>query len=190
VAATKRNLREEVERSKFREDLYFRLSVVPIAVPPLRSRREDIPQLVEHFVDQARKRDPAAASVGLSRETISALSAHDWPGNVRELRNVLDRAIYIATAGGEREVQLLDLPVAATAQPGPVAALADTFNAGKSYRESRADFEADFERRYVSWLLDRHHGNISAAAREAKMDRKHLYDLARRHGLRREPGGS
>ena len=71
---------------------------------------------------------------------------------MRELRNVLDRAIYIATAGGEREV--------------------------------RDEFEADFERRYVGWLLDRHAGNISAAAREAKMDRKHLYDLARRHGLR------
>ena len=99
---------------------------------------------------------------------------------MRELRNVLDRAIYIATAGGERELTLLDLPVtAAVANQGPTA-----FDAKKSYREVRDEFEADFERRYVGWLLDRHAGNISAAAREAKMDRKHLYDLARRHGLR------
>jgi transcriptional regulator with GAF, ATPase, and Fis domain len=180
IAATKRDLKAEVERGKFREDLYFRLAVVPVHVPPLRSRREDIPPLVERFLDIARKRDPVAAAVALSPGTLAALAAHDWPGNVRELRNVLDRAIYIATAGGERELTLLDLPVtAAVASQGPTA-----FDATKSYREVRDEFEADFERRYVGWLLDRHAGNISAAAREAKMDRKHLYDLARRHGLR------
>jgi transcriptional regulator with GAF, ATPase, and Fis domain len=180
VAATKRDLKAEVERGKFREDLYFRLAVVPVNVPPLRSRREDIPPLVERFLDLARRRDPAAAAVTLSPGTLAALAAHDWPGNIRELRNVLDRAIYIATAGGERELKLLDLPVtAAVANQGPTA-----FDAKKSYREVRDEFEADFERRYVGWLLDRHAGNISAAAREAKMDRKHLYDLARRHGLR------
>jgi transcriptional regulator with GAF, ATPase, and Fis domain len=180
VAATKRDLKAEVERGKFREDLYFRLAVVPVHVPPLRSRREDIPPLVERFLDLARRRDPVAAAVTLSPGTLAALAAHDWPGNVRELRNVLDRAIYIATAGGERELKLLDLPVtAAVANQGPTA-----FDAKKSYREVRDEFEADFERRYVGWLLDRHAGNISAAAREAKMDRKHLYDLARRHGLR------
>jgi transcriptional regulator with GAF, ATPase, and Fis domain len=179
IAATKRDLKAEVERGKFREDLYFRLAVVPVHVPPLRSRREDITPLVERFLELARRRDPAA-SVTLSAGTLAALAAHDWPGNVRELRNVLDRAIYMATAGGERELRLLDLPVtAAVANQGPTA-----FDAKKSYREVRDEFEADFERRYVAWLLDRHAGNISAAAREAKMDRKHLYDLARRHGLR------
>lgn len=185
VAATKRNLREEVERGKFREDLYFRLSVVPITITPLRQRREDIPALVERFLESARKRIPEAASVTLSRETLAALSAHDWPGNVRELRNVLDRAIYVAAAGGEREVRLVDLPVSPTPLGNAPAAF-PAFEPAKSYREVRADFEADFERRYVSWLLDRHAGNISAAAREAKMDRKHLYDLARKHGLRGE----
>jgi transcriptional regulator with GAF, ATPase, and Fis domain len=179
IAATKRDLKAEVERGKFREDLYFRLAVVPVHVPPLRSRREDVPPLVERFLDLARRRDPAA-SVTLSAETLAALAAHDWPGTVRELRNVLDRAIYMATAGGERELKLLDLPVtAAVANQGPTA-----FDSKKSYREVRDEFEADFERRYVGWLLERHAGNISAAAREAKMDRKHLYDLARRHGLR------
>jgi transcriptional regulator with GAF, ATPase, and Fis domain len=180
VAATKRDLKAEVERGKFREDLYFRLAVVPVQVPPLRSRREDIPPLVERFLELARRRDPGAASVTLSPGTLAALAAHDWPGNVRELRNVLDRAIYIATAGGEQELRFLDLPVAAAVTShGPSA-----FEPQKSYREVRDEFEADFERRYVGWLLERHQGNISAAAREAKMDRKHLYDLARRHGLR------
>jgi transcriptional regulator with GAF, ATPase, and Fis domain len=182
IAATKRNLKHEVERGKFREDLYFRLAVVPITVPPLRTRRDDIPALVEHFLDLAKKRDPQAAAVSLSRETVAALSAHDWPGNVRELRNVLDRAIYLATASGEKELRLVDLPVMATMADSNGAML--DFDPGRSYRETRSVFEADFERRYVSWLLERHNGNISAAAREAKMDRKHLYDLARKHGLR------
>jgi transcriptional regulator with GAF, ATPase, and Fis domain len=180
VAATKRDLKAEVERGKFREDLYFRLAVVPIAVPPLRTRREDVPPLVERFLELARKRDPAAARISLSPATLSALTAHDWPGNVRELRNVLDRAIYIATAGGENDVKLVDLPVTATAGTASPA----HFDPEKSYREVRETFEAEFERRYVSWLLGRHGDNISAAARAAKMDRKHLYDLARRHGLR------
>jgi transcriptional regulator with GAF, ATPase, and Fis domain len=180
IAASKRNLPDETARGKFREDLYFRLAVVPLTVPPLRQRREDVPALVEHFLALARQRDPAA-DVTLSRETLSALAAHDWPGNVRELRNVLDRAIYIATASGEREVRLVDLPVSAGAG-GELAAA--SFSAEQSYRETRAAFEAEFERAYVAWLLGRHDGNVSAAAREAKMDRKHLYDLARKHGLR------
>jgi transcriptional regulator with GAF, ATPase, and Fis domain len=187
IAATKRHLKAEVDRGKFREDLYFRLSVVPVTVPPLRTRREDTPALVEHFLELARKRDPSSSGISLSRETISSLSAHDWPGNVRELRNVLDRAIYIAAASGENEVSLVDLPVAGSA--GGVKAALD-FDASLSYREVRASFEADFERCYVSWLLDRHSGNISAAAREARMDRKHLYDLARKHGLRGDRGNS
>ena len=188
VAATKRNLKEEVERGKFREDLYFRLSVVPITVPPLRTRREDVPALVEQFLDLARKRDPSASAISLTRETVSALAAHDWPGNVRELRNVLDRAIYIAAAGGEHEIRLVDLPVSPGSISGSLPSAANAgypaFDSEKSYREIRSDFESEFERRYVAWLLDRHSGNISAAAREAKMDRKHLYDLARKRGLR------
>ncbi|MBK7582252.1 MAG: sigma 54-dependent Fis family transcriptional regulator [Myxococcales bacterium] len=182
LAATKRNLKEEVERGKFREDLYFRLAVVPIHVPALRQRREDIPMLVEHFLSLAKTRDPNAASVHLAKDTISALGAHDWPGNVRELRNVLDRAIYIATASGQTDVRLVDLPVSAkTPAAGPAAF---EFDASETYREVKTRFETEFEKAFVGWLLERHAGNISAAARHAKMDRKHLYDLARKHGLR------
>jgi transcriptional regulator with GAF, ATPase, and Fis domain len=179
IAATKRNLREEVERGKFREDLYFRLAVVPLTMPPLRIRREDVPALVDCFLEAARKRDPRLAEVKISPETRSALAAHDWPGNVRELRNVLDRALYVAAAGGDRDLRLVDLPISAgAARPVPA------FDPARTYREIRATFETEFERNYVSWLLGRHDGNISAAAREAKMDRKYLYDLARKHGLR------
>jgi len=173
IAATKRDLQREVAGGKFREDLYFRLAVVPVTVPPLRGRREDIPLLVQHILKSAQGVD-----LSVSPETMTALSAHDWPGNVRELRNVLERAIYMAQATGSQEIGMVTLPSAA----GSEAAF--HFEPDKSYRETRAKYDSEFEKRYVKWLLGRHQGNISAAAREAKMDRKHLHDMAKKHGLR------
>ena len=174
VAATKRNLLREVHAGKFREDLYFRLAVVPITVPSLRARREDIPKLVEHILKAS------GGGLSVSEETMQGLSAHDWPGNVRELRNVLDRAIYMAKATGQGELNLVSIPMTSTTGPGDAMA----FDPAKSYRETRAKYDTDFERKYVKWLLGRHAGNVSAAAREAKMDRKHLHDMAKKHGLR------
>jgi transcriptional regulator with GAF, ATPase, and Fis domain len=173
VAATKRNLPREVEAGKFREDLYFRLAVVPITVPALRSRREDIPLLVEHILKAG------GGGLTVSEETLQTLVAHDWPGNVRELRNVLERGVYMSRATGQTEVNLVSLPVASGS-----GGEAFQFEAGRSYRETRAKYDAEFERRYVKWILGRHAGNVSAAAREAKMDRKHLHDIAKKHGLR------
>jgi transcriptional regulator with GAF, ATPase, and Fis domain len=173
IAATKRNLQREVQAGKFREDLYFRLAVVPVTVPPLRARREDIPPLVRHILKGC------GASLTVSDETMQVLMAHDWPGNVRELRNVLERTVYLARASGQTELNLVTLPTAA-GTGGEVF----QFEPAKSYRETRAKFDAEFERRYVKWLLGRHSGNVSAAAREAKMDRKHLHDMAKKHGLR------
>jgi transcriptional regulator with GAF, ATPase, and Fis domain len=180
LAATKRQLKDEVARGKFREDLYFRLAVVPLLVPPLRARREDIPHLVAHFLKLAQARDPRLAQVSLSSSTVQGLAAHDWPGNVRELRNVLDRTLYMAAASGEQELQLVDFPVSAGGSGGMMS----TFDDNKSYRELRTELENEFEKHYVTWLLSRHDGNLSQAARAAKMDRKHLHDLARKHNLR------
>jgi transcriptional regulator with GAF, ATPase, and Fis domain len=177
VVATKRNLQREVLGGKFREDLYFRLAVVPITVPPLRTRRDDIPALVHHILKTN------GGGVSVSDETMQGLVAHDWPGNVRELRNVLDRSLYLARAAGQPELSLVSLPM--SGGPSAVAASdAFQFEAGKTYRETRARYDAEFERRYVKWLLGRHGGNVSAAARDAKMDRKHLHDMAKKHGLR------
>jgi transcriptional regulator with GAF, ATPase, and Fis domain len=175
IAATKRNLLREVQGGRFREDLYFRLAVVPVTVPPLRARREDIPVIARHIL----KVTAAGSDYSLSDETLEAMMAHDWPGNVRELRNVLERAVYLAQATGSTE---LGLVMAAPTAPGTDQAF--QFEAGKSYRDTRAKFEGEFERRYVKWLLARHGGNVSAAARDAKMDRKHLHDVAKKHGLR------
>jgi len=173
LVATRRNLQREVEAGKFREDLYFRLAVVPVTVPPLRVRREDIPPLVEHILSAN------GAGLTVSAETMQGLAAHDWPGNVRELRNVLERSIYLARAAGGTELSLVSLPTS-----GGGAGDVFQFEPGKSYRETRARYEGEFERRYVKWLLGRHGGNVSAAARDAKMDRKHLHDMAKKHGLR------
>ena len=173
IAATKRNLQREVQAGKFREDLYFRLAVVPITVPALRARRDDIPALVQHILKAS------GGGLTISDETMQGLVAHDWPGNVRELRNVLERGVYLARATGQAELHLVSLPGA-----GPAGGDVFQFEPGKSYRETRAKFDAEFERRYVKWLLGRHSGNVSAAAREAKMDRKHLHDMAKKHGLR------
>ena len=188
VAASKRNLKMEVERGKFREDLYFRLAVVPIELPPLRERRDDIPVLVRTLLARIAESDPSGTTpTTLSDETLDALAAHDWPGNIRELRNVLERAAYLSRAAGYDEVQLGTLPFAGSAKPAtdadPAAALMPDFDPDKSYRDTKSEWEAEFERRYVTWLLDRSEGNISAAARAADMDRKYLHKLVRKHGL-------
>jgi len=178
VAATCRDLRAEVAAGRFREDLYYRLAVVSLHVPPLRDRREDIPVLAEHLVESGTK---------IPEGIMAKLVDHDWPGNVRELRNVLDRLSVMASA--PNELQLFDTPQVerVAEEPKPREPAREPYDPSLSYRETRARFEAGFEASYVHWLLARNGGNVSAAAREARMDRNHLSDLARRHGLRIKP---
>ena len=185
IAASKRNLKMEVERGKFREDLFFRLAVVPIELPPLRERRDDIPMLVDHLLGVLSEQDPTADRLTISPSALDGLRGHDWPGNIRELRNVLERAVYITRANGKSEVDLMGVPLMGGALPpsGGGSAGLPPFDEGKSYRQTKAEFEEMFEKKYVGWLLERNGGNISAAAREADMDRKYLYKLAKKHGL-------
>jgi DNA-binding NtrC family response regulator len=186
LSASKRNLRLEVERGKFREDLFFRLSVVSVDLPSLRERREDIPLLARHLLakldDGPSRGLPALA---IESGTLEGLMSHDWPGNVRELRNVIERALYLSRAQGREELVLSALPSAPSAGSQAQALIGESgFEPGLSYREQRARFEESFERAYVEWLLGRHEGNVSAAAREVDMDRKYLYKLAKKHGLK------
>jgi transcriptional regulator with GAF, ATPase, and Fis domain len=103
IAATNRDLKAAVREGKFREDLYYRLAVVPLELPPLRERREDIPLLAQHLM--GRVREQLVVDVSLSRDALAVLETHSWPGNVRELENVLVRAAIMAAAAGDREVR-------------------------------------------------------------------------------------
>ena len=173
IAATRKDLRSEVEKGKFREDLYFRLNVVPITAPSLRERREDIPLLIDSMLGKL-----AEGPVTLTEQTRQALMAHDWPGNVRELRNVIERALALGADPG-----MLVAPLGATESRG--AALRDgiEFEAGMSFRDTKEKWNELFERRYLAWLIKRADGNISKAARDADMDRKYLHKLLRKYGI-------
>ena len=178
IAATNRDLRQEVNRGTFRSDLYYRLNIVRIRLPPLRERREDIPLLVAHFYEQlARSGDPRPPA-----ELVEAFSRQDWPGNVRELRAAVERAILMqdpelwfeATLGSE-----------ATAEnPGAVPAVDHEEDiALGSFRAAKERAVARWERGYVEALVRKSGGNLSRAARTAHMDRNHLRELVRRHGV-------
>jgi transcriptional regulator with GAF, ATPase, and Fis domain len=174
IAATRKDLRSEVEKGKFREDLYFRLNVVPITAPPLRERREDIPLLIDAMLVKL-----GPGGIALSEATRAALMAHDWPGNVRELRNVIERALALGADPG--------MLVAPLGEGGPPkgAQLRDgiEFEPGVSFRDTKEKWTELFERRYLTWLIKRADGNISKAARDADMDRKYLHKLLRKYGI-------
>src|SRR5437868_9160312 len=174
IAATRKDLRSEVEKGKFREDLYFRLNVVPITAPPLRDRREDIPLLIDAMLGKL-----APGPVELTDATRAALMAHDWPGNVRELRNVIERALALGADPG-----MLVAPLGPV-EPGKGAQLRDgiEFEPGVSFRDTKEKWNELFERRYLAWLIKRADGNISKAARAADMDRKYLHKLLRKYGI-------
>ena len=176
IAATRKDLRSEVEKGKFREDLYFRLNVVPITAPSLRERREDIPLLIDAMMG---KLAGGAGGATLSEATQAALMAHDWPGNVRELRNVIERALAL---GGDPGMLVAPL---GNELPSKGAQLRDgiEFEPGVSFRDTKEKWNELFERRYLTWLITRADGNISKAARDADMDRKYLHKLLRKYGI-------
>jgi transcriptional regulator with GAF, ATPase, and Fis domain len=178
IAATKQDLAKEVAKGKFREDLYFRLSVVPIHMPSLRDRKEDLPLLAQSFL---KKLDGPPRE--LDEGALQTLMTHDWPGNVRELRNVLERGVYLSSpsSAGPGPVKLVQLPNPGEA--GSDAGLSNAFDPTLSYRDNKEKWENEFEKRYLRWLMQRAQGNISRAAREADMDRKYLHKLLKKHAI-------
>ena len=165
LAATHRDLRAEVNAGRFRADLYYRLAVAKIAIPPLRERTEDIEALVRHFV----QRLTGVAELGPLAGVLDELRAQPWSGNVRELRNVVEAALVM----GELDI---------AGAPRPTTKLVP--GALPTYRDARAAALARFEGEYLRTLIDRAGGNASEAARLARMDRPYLLTLLRKHGLR------
>ena len=176
VAATNRDLRAEIAAKTFREDLYYRLAVIRVTLPPVRERGGDIPFLVEHFVKQF----AGGRNLVATADDLAKLARHSWPGNVRELRNVLERACVLSR--GEN----LNLDDALVEASTPAA----SFRTDLPFKEAKGQLVEQFEREYIVDLMKRHKLNLSAAAREAQIDRKHLRELLRKYGMdpREAPG--
>jgi DNA-binding NtrC family response regulator len=170
VAATHRDLRHEVNRSRFRADLFYRLAVLRVRVPALRERRDDIALLVRHFHAQL------AAGDLLPDDLVTALARQSWPGNVRELRSAVQRAVVLGDASG-------------WADGSRRKAVPDLTDLERTYSDSKEDAIARWERGYVARLLEQFSGNLSHAARSVGMSRNYLRKLAVRYGLRGEADG-
>src|SRR5436305_4567625 len=187
IAATNTNPEQAVQSALLREDLYYRLRVVPIHVPSLRERPEDIPLLAERFLAHywTRHRDPTTPVPKLSKGALWALGAHAWPGNVRELQNVIEHAVVLLEPGAE--VRPEDIPFIESGATDPEK-LADEEPEGdeSSYYSARDRLLARFDRRYLTRVVMRAGGNLSKAARLAQVDRTTFYRLMERHGLQRD----
>ncbi|MCL4177398.1 MAG: sigma-54 dependent transcriptional regulator [Verrucomicrobia bacterium] len=169
IAASNVSLEDAMRHGRFRQDLYYRLSVLSIDLPPLRERQEDVPLLARHFIGRyvAEFKRPARE---LTPEALRLLRTHPWPGNVRELENVVQRAVLLS------ETTVID--ASQLGLPAQPAASGDT-----SFKYLKGKAVHDFERRYLADLLGEHAGNISAAARAAGKNRRAFWELLRKHQL-------
>jgi anaerobic nitric oxide reductase transcription regulator len=191
LAATNRNLEQEVEAGRFRADLFHRLNVYPLIVPPLRERQDDIPLLAGHFCDLTRRR-LGLGSVRLRSDALSLLQQHRWPGNVRELENVLSRAILKASSRVPKGEPVIVTSVYLAGDIGnacecePIEAPAQNINLHLSQGRSLREMVENFQKDLIRNALARNKGNWAAAARDLGMHRSNLHNLADRLGLRRE----
>jgi two-component system, NtrC family, response regulator AtoC len=172
VTATNRELKAMVDKGTFREDLFYRLNIVLITVPPLRERRGDIPLLATHFLNHWKKAYDKDVR-GFSAEAMAELLAHDWPGNVRELENRVQQLVVLATGPLIQSAGL----------GGGGAEQIVAFTSDGTFTEEKRRVVAEFEREYVRRAIERSHGNLSEAARTAGLDRKNFWVLAKKHGL-------
>jgi DNA-binding NtrC family response regulator len=180
ISASNKNVKALVEANAFREDLYYRLNVIEITLPPLRERMDDIVLLAGHFLEQACA-EQGLPRRRLSRDAVKVLLAHDWPGNVRELENAIRRAVIVSdgpvlSAGDV----ILGEPHSPRFHTDGLLAL--------PYEEAKARVQSEFQRAYVDRLLKRHKGNVSQAARTSGVTRQALYKMMKRSGVR-EAGG-
>ncbi len=175
IAATNTPLDGLIQEGKFRADLYYRLSVFTICLPPLRERKEDILDLAEHFIDKYCS--TVVIRPRLSEAAMRVLLEYRWPGNVRELENTIQRAVFMAE-GPLIEPESLGIP----GQDGPISALSDALEE-QSYKAQKRRVIETFEREYLTRLMIAHAGNVSQAARAAGKERRDLGKLLKRHRL-------
>ena len=176
VAATNRLLRQAVASRQFREDLYFRLSVFPVTIPPLRDRKEDIPKLAHHFVERVAR--DVGKKVTLSGEALAMLVAHPWPGNVRELQNAIERAVILAD--GER---LMPRHLSLTTQAGATEDPWDMLDWSGTLADVSARFAAEAEKRKIAYALRQANGDKGRASDLLQINFKTLSAKLRQYGM-------
>jgi DNA-binding NtrC family response regulator len=198
IAATNRNLEDEVKAGRFRQDLFYRLSVVRLFLPPLRERPEDIQLLIKHFLGEAtynKRPDGEPKVTGVSRAAMDLLAAYKWPGNVRELVNTVERAVSFAegelieprdlpeTVRGEEQAPRAPHSGSVPISLGGAAPQAPMPDVDSTFKDAKERWVSSFERDYILSLLKKNKGNISHAAREADIDRKYFRKLMRKYGI-------
>jgi two-component system response regulator AtoC len=186
IAATNRNLKRLVEEEKFRSDLFYRLNVVPIYLPPLRERKEDIFPLIEYFVQFFNKKIGRSISK-VSNEALKLLIDHDWPGNIRELKNVIEHMIITAK---DDVISIESLPteikgIYMAAAPAPYSPAAVSKEKLPDFGVAKRELIGRFEKDYLEKLLEKNGWNITQSAKEIKMHRSSFQRLMRKHGLNR-----
>ena len=188
IAATNRDLKALIAEGRFREDLYYRLAVVPISLPPLRERKGDIPLLVEHFIAKYNRRLGKRIR-GVDEEAMQMLLAYSWPGNIRELENLMERSVLFADGPVIEGASLPDalrerpqgaqVPIAAVGSLGAIAA-----PSGASMKEIVRQAQAELERELIARALEETGGNVTRAAKRLQISRKSLQVKMKELGLR------
>jgi len=180
IAATNKDFEKEIAEGRFREDLYYRLSVIPLQLPSLRERREDIPLLARHFLERFRKTMEKPV-VGVSPEAMRKLESYDWPGNVRELENTMERAVALES-GTEISLRVLPDRIAGYANTAGVSG----GTGAAAFPDAGVDFEkeiADAERRYLMAALEKAGGVRTRASELLKITYRSFRHYAKKHGL-------
>ncbi len=184
LSATNRDLRSLVHSGKFRDDLFYRLDVIDVVLPPLRERKSDIALLARHFLQQYRGADSATPR-GFEPEAIAALESYHWPGNVRELQNVIERACALADGPA---LSVRDFPDKIRSPKPPEdpepSCVSQSAGTELSFKQAKAKWIEELEDRYLRDILSRFRGNVSQAARAAKIDRTTFHRLLNKHRIR------
>jgi two-component system response regulator GlrR len=170
ISATNASLAQAVKSQRFRQDLYYRIDVLSLELPPLRRRRDDIPLLAQHFLDQHITSLRIEPKPIFASDALTRLRMYDWPGNVRELQHIVQRAVVLARGNAEIDSSCVRLP-----DEGP--------RISESFQDAKRRVVSEFERTYIEALLITHDGNISKAARAAKKNRRAFWELLRKHSI-------
>jgi transcriptional regulator with GAF, ATPase, and Fis domain len=179
ITATNKKLANEVNAGNFREDLFFRLSVINIELPPLRKRKDDISMLTEAFLTEFVGKDPKNKIANFN-EAMRVFRNHDWPGNVRELRNLVEIASY----SDQPSVDLTACLCLSGSRKKDNSKNDDRFSSDRPFKVVKQELIQEFEMQYIADLLKQHKGNVSQAAKQADIERTYLQRLIRKYGLR------